>query len=78
MEHGSYFYPFTVPGSDLTGIASVLYDLGPSGSAAATMDLGARFDLRLLAQIGLAGSLDEDLGLGDVVVASGIDEYFYA
>src|SRR5260221_461731 len=77
-EDGYYLHPFTVPESDLTGIALVLFSEGQTGSAVAATNLLAPFDLRLLALIGVAGSLNDDLLLGDVIIAAGVDEYLYA
>jgi nucleoside phosphorylase len=77
-ENGYYLYPFTIPGSDLTGIALVLFKEGQTGSAVAATNLLAQCDLRLLVLIGVAGSLSDDLRLGDVVIAAEIDEYLYA
>jgi nucleoside phosphorylase len=77
-EGGYFLHPFTVPGSELTGVALVLFDVGQTGSAVAATNLLTLFDLRLLALTGVAGALDNDLRLGDVVVASGVDEYLSA
>ena len=76
-EDGSYLYPFSVPGSDLRGIAVVLYDMGAAISAVTTAGLLSRFDLPLLALMGIAGALDGDLRLGDAVVARAVDPYFH-
>ena len=80
---GYFLHPFTIPGDsgggpELTGVALVLFDVGLAGAAVAATNLLALFDLRLLALIGVAGALNDDLRLGDVVIASGIDEYLYA
>ncbi|HEY3902548.1 MAG TPA: tetratricopeptide repeat protein [Streptosporangiaceae bacterium] len=78
LDDGRYLHPFTVPGSELRGIAVVLYDMGLTGSAVATSRLLDRYQLRMLALIGIAGALDNRLRLGDLVVASSIDEYLYS
>jgi nucleoside phosphorylase len=76
-EQGSYLYPFTVPGSDLRGVAVVLHDMGAAVSGVTAADLLSRFDLPVLALMGIAGALDGDLRLGDVVVAKVVDPYFH-
>jgi nucleoside phosphorylase len=78
IENGSFLYPFKIPGSELTGVSLVLFGEGQTGSAVAATNLLARFDLRLLALVGVAGSLTDELQLGDVIVAAGIDEYLHA
>ena len=77
-ESGYYLHPFTVPDSDVTGIAVVLFDIGLAGTAIAATTLLEQFKIRMLALIGVAGALDSNLQLGDVVIASSIDEYLYA
>jgi nucleoside phosphorylase len=74
-ENGSYRYPFSVPGSALRGVAVVLFGMGPTLTAVQAANLLGRFDLPVLALVGIAGALDRDLRLGDVVVASLVDPY---
>jgi nucleoside phosphorylase len=76
-DNGDYIYPFSVPGSSLRGVAVVLFGMGPGLSAAVATSLLDRFAIRVLALMGIAGGLDRDLRLGDVVIASSIDEYFH-
>lgn len=78
IEGGDFLFPFTVPGSGLTGMALVLHQMGLAGAAAATARLLARYDFGLLALIGIAGALSSYLQLGDVIIASAIDEYLVA
>jgi nucleoside phosphorylase len=73
-----FYYPFSIPGSSLRGIATILLDMGQAESAGAATRLLERFDVRLLALVGIAGALDRDLRLGDVVVADAVDEYLHA
>lgn len=75
---GNFYYPFSIPGSSLQGIATVLFDMGQAVSSEAATRLLTRFDVRLLALIGIAGALDPDLRLGDVVIAEAVDEYLHA
>ena len=77
-EGDRFLHPFTVPGGTVRGIALVLFDVGVANAAVATTNLLALFDVRQLALIGTAGALDPELELGDVVIASGIDEYLHA
>jgi adenosylhomocysteine nucleosidase len=77
-ERGHYFYPFSVPGCPVRGIATVLFDMGLAASAAVATQMLSMFDLRLLALVGIAGALDPELYLGDVVIASSVDEYMHA
>ena len=74
-ENGSYLYPFGVPGSPLRGVAVVLYGMGPTATGVQAANLLGRFELPVLALMGIAGALDGDLRLGDVVVASLVDPY---
>jgi nucleoside phosphorylase len=74
-EKGSYLYPFTVPGSSLHGVAVVLYGMGPTSTGVHAANLLGRFEIPVLALMGIAGALDGDLRLGDVVVASLVDPY---
>ena len=74
-EKGSYLYPFAVPGSELRGVAVVLYGMGPTSTGVQAANLLSRFEIPVLALMGIAGALDGDLRLGDVVVASLVDPY---
>lgn len=73
-----YFYAFRVPGTDRRGIAVVLFEMGIGAAVGATTSFLSRFDVSVLAMVGIAGALHDDLLLGDVVVASAVDEYLYA
>lgn len=77
-EGGYYLHPFTVPGTRLRGLALVLFEMGLTGSAVATTRLLDRFEFGVLAVAGIAGALEPDLRLGDVVIASSVDEYLVA
>jgi nucleoside phosphorylase len=74
-EKGSYLYPFAVPGSSLRGVAVVLYGMGPTSTGVQAANLLGRFEIPVLALMGIAGALDGDLRLGDVVVASLVESY---
>jgi nucleoside phosphorylase len=72
-----FWYQFSLPGGRL-GIAHVLFDMGLTTTAAATMRLLTKFDPEILAVVGIGGGLSSDLRLGDVVVGSVIQEYLKA
>jgi Phosphorylase superfamily len=74
-ENGSYLYPFTVPGSSRRGVAVVLYGMGSTMTGVQAANLLDWFEIPVLALMGIAGALDGDLRLGDVVVASVVDPY---
>lgn len=78
VEGGHYFYPFAVPGSSVRGIATILHDMGSAAAAAGATRLLHQYDVRVLAVVGLSGALSSALLLGDVVVASSVEEYMYA
>jgi nucleoside phosphorylase len=78
ISDGSYYlHPFSVPGSSVKGIAVVLFEMGPASSAVAATRLLSSYNIRVLALVGIAGALSTKLHLGDVVIASSIDEYLY-
>jgi nucleoside phosphorylase len=79
VSEGSYYlHPFEVPGTGLRGIALVLFEMGLTGSAVAATWLLDRFEFGVLAVVGIAGALEPELRLGDVVIASSVDEYLVA
>ncbi|GHG91734.1 5'-methylthioadenosine/S-adenosylhomocysteine nucleosidase [Streptomyces lanatus] len=75
IEEGRYFHPFDIPGTRLRGVAAVQHDMGLASATLVAADLLNRFKVRMLALIGIAGALDDDLKLGDVVIAQGVEEY---
>lgn len=78
ISDGNYYlYPFSVPGSSVTGIAVVLFDMGLAAAAVAATRLLEVYKVRVLALVGIAGALSPDLRLGDVVIASSVDEYLH-
>ncbi len=76
-DQGYYFYPFSVPGASIRGIALVLYDMGTTQTGVAATTLLDRHQVQVLALIGIAGALDGEFRLGDVVVASSVDQYLH-
>jgi nucleoside phosphorylase len=77
-DGGYFLYPFTVPGTGLRGLALVLFEMGLGEAAVAVTYLLGRFELGVLAMAGIAGALEPDLRLGDVVIAKSVDEYLAA
>ena len=57
------------------GICLVLDEMGLSSATLGADRLLQNFAVQLLALIGIAGGIDRDLKLGDVVVASEVDHY---
>jgi nucleoside phosphorylase len=74
---GDFYYQLMPPGYMEPVIAQVLEDMGPMRAAIAAERLISRFDVDIVALVGIAGALDRDLLLGDVVVASEVDQYQY-
>lgn len=75
IEDGRYFHPFDIPGTRFKGMAAVLHDMGLASATLVAADLLNRFRVRMLALVGIAGALDDELMLGDVVIASRVEEY---
>ncbi|MGA5471119.1 hypothetical protein ACPCUK_20345 [Streptomyces arboris] len=76
-EQGRVYHSFLVPGTDITGLLTVLHDMGQSNAAIAAQDLTRIFGVPLVALIGTGAALASEVGLGDVVVASEIDSYLH-
>lgn len=70
------FYHFTVPGPrPARGVVTFLGQMGEVSSGVVTERLLARHRPALLAMLGIAGALHEDVALGDVVAASQVDSF---
>jgi len=76
-DDGYFLHPFVVPGSSVRGMAVVLFEMGLTSSAVAATRLLSSHEIRVLAVVGIAGALTPKLRLGDVVVASSVEEYLY-
>jgi adenosylhomocysteine nucleosidase len=72
-----FWYEFEIPG-DRWGVVRALFDMGLTATTAAALNLLHEFDPELLVVMGIGGGLSESLRLGDVVVASAIQEYLKA
>ncbi|MFJ3856531.1 hypothetical protein ACIPRL_09915 [Streptomyces sp. NPDC090085] len=71
------YYRFRVPGSDVMGVLTAMDEMGLTEAAVAVKDLVHEFKVSLVALVGTAAALDDDLPLGDVVIASEIVDYLY-
>ncbi|WOP07202.1 hypothetical protein R2B67_01055 [Streptomyces cyaneofuscatus] len=76
-EEGRVYHSFLIPGTEITGLLTVLHDMGQSNAAIAAQDLIRVFGVPLVALIGTGAALSSEVALGDVVVASEIDAYLY-
>lgn len=73
-----YYYPVDAKESGLGSlkvITNLIGEMGPTTTAVAASDFFRYYEPRIIAIVGIAGSLDSDLVLGDVVVAKGVDHY---
>lgn len=75
---GTLYHRFRIGESGVTGVLSVLYGMGQPNAALAAHDLLAHFDVPLIAVVGTAAALSDDVALGDVVLAEEIENYLYA
>src|SRR5690606_9315073 len=72
---GHSYYRFQAPGADVKTVAMLSFDMGLPSTAEAAQRLIGEFGVSLLAVIGIAGALDDDLKYGDVVVAQEVQAY---
>ena len=79
LHDGMYFYEFSTPGagSDYQCVVTYLDAMGGIKAALVTERLISRYHPRTIVSLGLAGALDKDLYLGDLVAADSVDEYMY-
>ncbi|MFJ7423082.1 hypothetical protein ACIQXD_31420 [Streptomyces uncialis] len=77
-ENGRVYHRFMIPGTQDTGILTVIHGMGLTNGALAAHDLVSTFHVPLIAVIGTAAALDKDIRLGDVVIASEIIDYLQA
>ena len=72
---GDYINPVNLPNMECRVIALMLGGMGTTDSGAATQKILNQYHPRLLVSMGIAGRLDTDLMLGDVVVANEVAEF---
>lgn len=72
-SQGTFFYRLDF--GAVTAISCIVGQMGTSPALHATARLLGIADIKLLVVLGLGGALDEDIAIGDVVVAADINEY---
>jgi nucleoside phosphorylase len=72
---GTFYYQLSLGLGLPRALACVVGDIGPLPTLQATMRLLVYADIKLLLLLGVAGSLDADVRIGDVVIADDINEY---
>jgi nucleoside phosphorylase len=72
-HEGTYFYRLDF--GAISAVCCVMDQMGPLPALHAAIRLLEFADLKLLAMLGVAGALDDDIALGDVVVAAEINEF---
>ena len=72
-HEGTYFYRLDF--GAISAVCCVVDQMGPLPASQAAIRLLDFADLRLVAVLGVAGALDNDVALGDVVVAAEINEF---
>ena len=70
---GELYHHFQIPG--VTGILRVLSDTGQAPAMLVAGRMISWLNVSLVVLLGVAASLDPDIGLGDVVVADRVQEY---
>src|SRR3984885_1332843 len=76
-ETDCIYYKFELPGltSKRQCVALMIGEMGPTRAAVAVGRLIEQYHPRVVVNIGIAASLDEDIRLGDVVAATSVDAY---
>lgn len=69
------YYSLNMPGSNIRVATVVLGEMGINIASQVTEKVIARLAPKVIVLIGIAGALDQDVKLGDVVVASEINEF---
>ncbi len=72
---GQYDYTFQLPGSPHRCVVSFIGEMNPEPAALHTERLLARWNPRTVVMLGIAAGLHSDVRVGDVVVASQVDNY---
>jgi nucleoside phosphorylase len=75
VEDAIYYYPLDLGEPDYQAVVVVLGDMGTTPSGQITEKVLNTIQPQLVALVGIAGALDRDVALGDVVVASEINEF---
>ncbi|HEX5750344.1 MAG TPA: hypothetical protein VFZ09_29200 [Archangium sp.] len=72
---GQYDYTFELPGSPHRCVISFIGEMNPEPATLHTERLLSRWNPRTVVMLGIAASLHPDVRVGDVVVASQVDNY---
>jgi nucleoside phosphorylase len=75
VDDAIYYYPLELGDADSQAVVVVLGDMGTTPSGQITEKILNTIQPQLVALVGIAGALDRDVALGDVVVASEINEF---
>ena len=75
VDDAIYYYPLDLGDPDSQAVVVVLGDMGTTPSGQITEKILNKIQPQLVALVGIAGALDRDVALGDVVVASEINEF---
>jgi nucleoside phosphorylase len=74
---GTLYHRFRFSDSGVSGVVSVMYEMGLPDAALAAHDLLNHFDVPLVAVVGTAAALNDEVELGDVVLAKEIENYLH-
>src|SRR5689334_13509371 len=72
-HQGTYFYRLDL--GPISAVCCLVDQPGPLPASQATFRLLEFADVKLVVLLGLAGALDEDVAVGDVVVAAEVNEF---
>ncbi|WP_169800712.1 AAA family ATPase [Archangium gephyra] len=72
---GQFDYTFTLSGSPHSCVVSFIGEMNPENAALHTERLLSRWNPRTVVMLGIAAGLHQDVRVGDVVVASQVDNY---
>lgn len=75
---GWRYHRFLIRGTDVGGVLTIVHEMGQPNAALAARDMISDFGPPLVAVIGTAAALSDDVALGDVVIASEIHDYLHA
>jgi nucleoside phosphorylase len=72
---GQFDYTFELPGSPHRCVVSFIGEMNPENAALHTERLLSRWNPRTVVMLGIAAGLHPDVRVGDVIVASQVDNY---
>ncbi len=70
------YYKYSVNDAKITCVATMIGSMGTTQAASATADLLLNYAPKVIAVIGIAGAVSDDLKVGDVIVAKYVDAYW--